>query len=79
MTLDGVDDKNVAFMVKGNEKKKDMSKVKCFACHKIGYNDSQCMNTKNKNPKPEVSASAEVAEFAEKHEEFSLMTGLVGA
>ena len=35
--MDGVDDKNVALLVKSNEKKKDMSKVRCFACHKTGH------------------------------------------
>jgi hypothetical protein len=59
--LDGADDKNVALVVKGN--KKDMSKVKCFACHKTGHYASQCSNNKKKKPKPEVSASAEVVEF----------------
>jgi hypothetical protein len=79
--LDGADDKNVALVVKGNEKKKDMSKVRCFACHKTGHYASQCLNKKKKKKsKPEVSASAEVEEFVERYEkEFSLMTGPVGS
>jgi hypothetical protein len=76
--MDGADDKNVALVVKGNEKKKDMSKVRCFACHKTGHYVSQCPN--KKKPEPEVSASTEIAEFAERYErEFSPMTGPVGS
>jgi hypothetical protein len=75
MALDGADDKNVALVVKGNEKKKDMSKVKCFACHKTDHYASQCLNKKKKKPEPKVSALTEVVEFAERYErEFSLMT-----
>jgi hypothetical protein len=54
------DDKNVVLVVKG--KKKDMSKVRCLACHKTGHYASQCPN-KKKKPEPVVSASAEVVEF----------------
>jgi hypothetical protein len=61
---------------KSKDKKKDMSKVKCFACHKTEHYASQCPNKKKKK-EPEVSASAEVIEFTEKFErEFSLITGL---
>ena len=68
------DDNNVSLVVKG--KKKDMSKVRCFACHKTGHYASQCSNKKEKKPKLEVSASTEIAEFVERHErEFSRMTG----
>jgi hypothetical protein len=38
--MDDADDKNIALMAKGN--KNDMSKVKCFACHKAGHYVSQC-------------------------------------
>jgi hypothetical protein len=55
------DDKNVALVVKG--KKKDMSKVKCFACHKTGHCASQCLNKKKKKQELEVLASTKVVEF----------------
>jgi hypothetical protein len=57
-------------------KRKDMRKVKCFACHKTSHYVGQCLNKKKKK-EPEVSASTEVVEFTEKSErEFSLMIGL---
>jgi hypothetical protein len=78
--VDGSDEKNVSLVGKSNEKKKDMSKVRCFACHKTGHYASQCLNKKKKKSEPEVSASAEVVEFAEKYErEFSLMIGPLGS
>ena len=62
---------------KGKRKKKDMSKVKCFACHKIGHYASQCPNKKKGKKDAEVSTLAKVDDFAEKFEkEFSLMTCL---
>ena len=57
------DDENVALAAKGKKKskggpkggakpkgeqKKDMSKVKCFACHKMGHYAGQCPNRKKK-------------------------------
>jgi hypothetical protein len=75
--LDSADNKNVALMAKGN--KKDMSKVKCFACHKTGHYASQCLNKKKKKPEPEVSTSVKVVEFTRRFEkEFSLMASSVG-
>jgi hypothetical protein len=71
--LDGANDKNIALVVKGNERK-DMSKVKCFACHNTGHYASQCLYNKKKKPE------SEVVKFAERYErEFSLMTGPVGS
>jgi hypothetical protein len=74
--VDGSDEKKFSLVGKNIENKKDMSKVRCFACHKIGNYASQCPNKKNKKSELELSASAEVAKFAEKYErEFSLMFG----
>jgi hypothetical protein len=55
--VDGVDEKNVALMGKRNEKKKDMRKVKFFACHKTCHYASHCPNKKEKKLEPEVSTS----------------------
>jgi hypothetical protein len=55
--VDGVDNENIALAVKRNEKKKDMIKVRFFACHKTGHYASHCPNKKEKNPEPEVSTS----------------------
>ena len=58
---------------KKGEQKKDMSKVKCFACHKMGHYAGQCPNKKKK----QVAASAEVDEFSARFEkEFSLLACL---
>jgi hypothetical protein len=55
------------------EGKKDMSKVKCFACHKFGHYAGQCPNKKKK----QTTASAEVEEFSTKFDkEFSLIVCL---
>jgi hypothetical protein len=52
------------------EGKKDMSKVKCFACHKFGHYAGQCPNKKKK----QTAASAEVEEFSTKFDrKFSLI------
>jgi hypothetical protein len=76
--LDGADDRNVPLVVKGN--KKDMSKVKLFACHKNGHYASQFPDKKKKKPEPKVLASAKVANFAPRFEkEFSLMDGSMGS
>jgi hypothetical protein len=55
------------------EGKKDMSKVKCFACHKFGHYAGQCPNKKKK----QTTASAEVEEFSTKFDkEFYLIACL---
>ena len=51
--------------------KKDMSKVKCFACQKFGHYPGQCPNKKKK--KQQTAASAEIDEYAARFDkEFSL-------
>jgi hypothetical protein len=56
-----------------SEGKKDMSKGKCFACHKFGNYAGQCPNKKKK----QTSASAKVEEFSAKFDkEFSLVVCL---
>jgi hypothetical protein len=55
------------------EGKKDMRKVKCFACHKFGHYAGQCPNKKKK----QTTALAEVEEFSTKFDkEFSLIVCL---
>jgi hypothetical protein len=82
------DEENVSLPVKRNKKskkgfkggtkskgegKKDMSKVKCFACHKMGHYASQFPNKKKK----QVAASAEMEEFSTKFKkEFYLLVCL---
>jgi hypothetical protein len=64
-----------------DDKKRDMRKVKCFACHKFGHYASQYPNKKkggNKTqPKVVASAKAQVDEFAKMFEqEFLLVSHL---
>jgi hypothetical protein len=55
------------------EGKKDMSKVRYFACHKFGHYASQCPNNKKK----QTAASTAVEEFSTKFDkEFSLVVCL---
>jgi hypothetical protein len=55
------------------EGKKDMRKIKCFACHKFGHYAAQCLNKKKK----QTVASAMVEEFSAKFDkEFSLVVCL---
>jgi hypothetical protein len=76
---DGVDEENVALVGKSKGKKKDMNKVRCFACHKTDHYAGQCPNKKKVKKEAEVVASAATNEFAEKFEEFSLMACLAGS
>jgi hypothetical protein len=41
----GVDEENVSLVGKSKDKKKDMSKVKCVACHKTCHYASQCLKS----------------------------------
>ena len=57
--------------------KKDLSIVKCFACHKMGHYVGQCLNKKKKKQQ-QTAAAAEVDDFATRFQsEFSLCTGHV--
>jgi hypothetical protein len=83
----GNDEENVAFAASNKKKfkkgpkggnkpksegKKDMSKVKCFACHKFGYYAGKCPNKKK-----QTTTSAEVEEFSTRFDkEFSLVVCL---
>jgi hypothetical protein len=59
-----------------DDKKKDMSKVKCFACHKFGHYGGQCLNKKGGNEtqsKVVVSAKTQIDEFAKKFEKIEFL------
>jgi hypothetical protein len=55
-----------------SEGKKDMSKVKCFACHKFGHYVGQCPNKKKK----QTTSSAKVEFSTRFDKEFSLVVCL---
>jgi hypothetical protein len=62
--------------------KKDLSKVKCFSCHKMGHYASQCPKKKKGKEKTQqvaTSAETQVKEFVEKFEkDFLLVSCLSG-
>lgn len=59
----------------GGATEKGMSKVKCFACHKIGHYACQCPNKKKGKKDAQVATFIEVDDFAERFEkEFSPMS-----
>ena len=80
----GEEEENLAFTEKGkgkakkkkpnegetsqDKKKKDVSKVKCFTCHKSGHFASQCHYKKKGKGKHQVATSVEIDEFADKFE-----------
>jgi hypothetical protein len=70
---------NVALHAKkgsGEGDSKDMSKVRCFACHKNGHFASKCPN-KKKESEVATSSSTEMDALAEKFDdEFSLVATL---
>lgn len=55
-----------------------MSKVRCFACHKIGHYAGRCPNKKDKKEGVAASVDTQVSEFIAKFEEFSLFACLSG-
>ena len=56
--------------------KKDLSTVKCFACHKMGYYAGQCLNKKKKKKQQQIVASAKIDDFATRFQsEVSLCIG----
>jgi hypothetical protein len=58
---------------------RDMSKVRCFACHKTGHYASKCPKKKKKKKEPKVATttSPEMDAFADKFDdEFSLVATL---
>jgi hypothetical protein len=60
-------------------RKKDLSKIKCFTCHKNGHYASQCLEKKKGQGKMQTTTSTETQldEFATKFEkDFSLVSCL---
>jgi hypothetical protein len=61
-------------------KKKDLSKIKCFTCHKSGHYASQCLEKKKgrgKSQQVATSAETQLDEFVVKFErDFSLVSFL---
>jgi hypothetical protein len=55
----------------GKNKDIDISKVKCFQCHKMGHFSSHCPEKKKKN-QPQMAASTTVDEFSKSFEEYFL-------
>jgi hypothetical protein len=80
---DGADEENVALVAKGKRKKKgnsrrDLSKVRCYFCNKLGHLASQCLERKKKEKEQEgldTLATTSMEDFSSKFDmEFSLVT-----
>jgi hypothetical protein len=72
-------DENVTLVAKSKKKgssARDLSKVRCFCCNKLGHLASQCPERKKKeSEEPETAAIAAIEDFASKFDrEFSLVT-----
>ena len=64
---------------KDGTKNLDVSKVKCFICHKQGHFASQCPDRKKKS-NTQMDGSAEVDEFSRNFdEELCLIAGMVSS
>ena len=76
---DNTEDPSVALHAKGKgKKKKDVSKVRSFACQQKGHYARKCPNKKKGKKEARASESAAIVEFSKKFEEFSLMACLGG-
>ena len=74
-------DENVALVAKSKKKgssTRDLSKVRCFCCNKLGHLASQCPKRKKKKKEsegPKTAATVAIEDFASKFDrEFSLVT-----
>lgn len=59
-------EKSVSLVAKNKGKKKDMSKVRCFAFQQKVHYASQCLNKKRNKKDVEIVASAKVDELTGK-------------
>ena len=75
---EGGSEENVALSAKSKKKsKKDLRKVRCFACSHYGHFASQC--PKKEEEDTIVAASAEVEDFARRFEKEFLLFSLISS